>query len=120
MKYVGHKKEIWFSTMSPLSTLVLLLILNPGYAFDAGLLELSPLRQGDGDTTHYEITVCALCRVTIDYLKSAYQIDTTLLEAKLNKTNGQCNGNIVNDISNILSSSQQKGINPWQFAIAKL
>jgi hypothetical protein len=96
--------------------LLLLLPLNISRAFDAGFLNLRPLRQKDQDTTHYSITVCALCRVTIDYLKSAYKIDTTYLETKFNETNGQCEGNIVNDIVNILTNSQNSGVNPWQFA----
>ncbi|CAF3877300.1 unnamed protein product, partial [Rotaria sp. Silwood1] len=96
--------------------MLLLSRVNIIYGFDAGFIELSSSRQNDKDTTHYGITVCALCRVTIDYLKSAYNIDTTYLEIKFNEINGQCQGNIVNDIINLLRSSQAKGINPWLYS----
>ncbi len=102
--------------MSLAALLLLFLTLNTSLGFDAGFLELKPTRQNDKDTTHYGITICALCRVTIDYFKSAYKIDTTYLEIKFNATNGQCQGNIVNDIVKSLTSSQSYGINPWQFA----
>jgi hypothetical protein len=93
---------------------ILLFSLNTICGFDAGLLELRPLRQKDGDTTHYAITVCALCNVTIQYMKSVSKIDTTFLESKFIERNGQCEGNIVNDIVKVLTTSQ--GVNPWQFA----
>ncbi|CAF1095611.1 unnamed protein product [Adineta steineri] len=92
------------------------LILNSCYAFDAGFLDLKPSVRKDEDTTHYEITVCALCRVTIDYLQSVYKIDTKYLEVKFNVTNGQCDKNLVYDIVSILTNSQQTGVNPWQYA----
>jgi hypothetical protein len=95
---------------------LMFLSMHTSCAFDAGYLELRTVRQEDQDTTHYSITVCALCRVTIDYLKSAYKIDTTYLETRFNETNGQCQGNIVNDIVNILKNSQVSGVNPWQFS----
>ncbi|CAF4561368.1 unnamed protein product, partial [Didymodactylos carnosus] len=92
-----------------------LLYLNTSGAFDAGLLELRPFRDTkEEDTTHYEITVCAVCRVTIDYLKQVYKTNTQALEAKFNETNGQCNGKIINEIVAILSG--QSGVNPFQFA----
>jgi hypothetical protein len=101
-----------------LITLVsLLMALDPARGFDAGFLELkTSLRQKDKDTTHYGITVCALCWTTVDYLKTAYRLDTSYLEKKFNQTNGQCQENLVNDIVRILSSSQKTGVNPWQFA----
>jgi hypothetical protein len=92
------------------------LLVNTTRAFDAGILELLPSRDIDRDTTHYSITVCAFCRVTIDYLKSAYKIDTTYFERKFNETNGQCQGNIINDIVNGLTNFQSSGVNPWQFS----
>ncbi len=88
--------------------------MNTICAFDVGSFGLF-YRGTDHDTTHYSITVCAFCRVTIDYLKSAYKIDTTYLETRFNETNGECQGNIVSDIVNILKNPQYP-TNPWQFA----
>ena len=95
---------------------LLLLTFTKNHGFDAGFLELGSSRQAQKDTTHYAITICALCRLTIDYLSSVSQIDTTHLELKFNETNGQCQGSIVNDIITILTNSQSRGINPWQFS----
>jgi hypothetical protein len=100
--------------MLPYILLLLLLSLNISRGFDAGILELVPVRQAEKDTTHYAITVCALCKVTIQYMKSVSKIDTTYLETKFKEKNGQCEGNIVYDIFNVLTTSQ--GVNPWQFA----
>ncbi|CAF1633682.1 unnamed protein product [Rotaria magnacalcarata] len=51
------------------------------------------------DTTHYGVTVCGLCRVTIGCLKLAYKIDLTHSDVKFNQTNGQCDKDIVKDIT---------------------
>jgi hypothetical protein len=103
-----------------LASLFFVMLLLPGTcrAFDAGFLEVAsaPQKDKDKDTTHYGITVCALCRVTIDYLKSAYKIDVGLLEKKFNVTNGQCPQSSVRDIINVLRNSGSRDINPWQFA----
>ena len=99
---------------------VVLLLPGPCRAFDAGFLEVASAPQKDKDkdkdTTHYGITVCALCRVTIDYLKSAYKMDVGLLEKKFNVTNGQCPQSSVRDIITALRNSGSRDINPWQFA----
>ncbi|CAF1276448.1 unnamed protein product [Rotaria magnacalcarata] len=97
--------------------LLLILKVNIIYAFDAGFIQLASSRQQNKDTTHYGMTICALCRVTLDYLKSTYNIDTTYLDVKFDQTNGQCQGNIVRGIINLLRSSQMKGINPWLYSI---
>ena len=103
--------------MSPFSfLLVFLFSVGLTCGFDAGILELRPLRQADEDTTHYSMTVCALCRATIDYLKSACRIDTTYLETRFNQSNGQCAKNIVSDIAYVLRTSTQCNVNPWQFS----
>lgn len=94
---------------------LLALIFNSSFGFDAGFLEVASTRQQDRDTTHYGITVCALCRVTIDLLKTAYKIDVTQLEAQFNETNGQCGKRAVNDIVNVLRKSKDYKVNPWQF-----
>ena len=94
----------------------LAVMLNSSSGFDAGFLEVASTRQTDRDTTHYGITVCALCRVTIDLLKNSYKIDVTQLEAKFSVTNGQCGKNIVHDIVTILTNSKAYKVNPWQFA----
>lgn len=102
--------------MSPFIFFLVFLLLNTNRAFDAGILQLKSSNQNDEDVTHYSITVCALCRVTIDYLKTAYKIDTTFLERKFNETNGECQRNIVNTIVNSLMNFQAYNVNPWQFA----
>ncbi|CAF1348949.1 unnamed protein product [Rotaria sordida] len=86
------------------------------YGFDAGFIELVSTRQQNKDTTHYGMTVCALCRVTLDFLKSTYNIDTTYLDTKFDETNGQCQENTVQSIINLLRTSQLKGINPWVYS----
>ena len=95
---------------------LLALIFNSSFGFDAGFLEVASTRQQDRDTTHYGITVCALCRVTIDLLKTGYKIDVTQLEAQFKETNGQCGKRAVNDIVNVLRKSKDYKVNPWQFA----
>ncbi|UJR38739.1 hypothetical protein I4U23_031404 [Adineta vaga] len=100
--------------MSSTIFFLFLLTLTITYAFDAGFLELKSTRVLK-DTTHYSITICALCRVTIDYLRSLSNIDTSYLERKFNETNGQCQSNIVKDIVSFLQANQQSGINPWQY-----
>lgn len=90
--------------------------LNSVNGFDAGFLQLVPVLPKGSDTTHYSMTVCALCRVTIDYLRTAYHLDTTYLESKANVVNGQCQGNLVNEIVDFLNkSSSQSKANPWSF-----
>ncbi|CAF3456340.1 unnamed protein product, partial [Rotaria sp. Silwood2] len=59
--------------------LLLILKMNIIYGFDAGFIELISSRQQNKDTTHYGMTVCALCRVTLDYLKSTYNVDKAYL-----------------------------------------
>ncbi len=115
-----HYPVICFSRSKMLSIILILLIslLNSIRAFDAGFLQLGPNQGSDNDTSHYGMTVCALSRVTVDYMRTVYKIDTTPLENKFNETNGQCQGNIVNDIINILASSQNVGVSPWQFDAA--
>ena len=104
-----------WSRMLSINLLILILSLNTCRAFDAGFRQLASARAENEDSTHYGITVCALGRVTIDYIKTTYKIDTTSLESKFNETNGQCQGNIVRDIINTLSNSQSSVLYPWQF-----
>ncbi|CAF4446256.1 unnamed protein product [Rotaria sp. Silwood2] len=91
--------------------------MNLIYGFDAGFIELASSRQENKDTTHYGMTICALCRVTLDFLKSTYNVDTAYLDTKFDETNGQCQGNIVRGIISLLRTSQMKGINPWLYSI---
>ena len=103
--------------MSPVTWLLLFLsLVSYSCAFDAGLLKLLSPNDAEGDTTHYSITVCALCRATIDYLKSTCQLDTAYLETRFNQSNGQCAENIVSDIAYVLKTSTQCNVNPWQFS----
>ncbi|CAM2704310.1 unnamed protein product [Rotaria socialis] len=85
------------------------------YAFDAGFKELGTCRLKDKDTTHYGITVCGLCHVTIDYFKLAYKIDLTHLDGKFSRTNGQCDKSIVKDITNSLKKFLNKTLNSWEY-----
>lgn len=94
---------------------LLAVLLNSCSGFDAGFLEVASARQSKGDTTHYGITVCALCRVTIDLLKTFYKIDVQQLEAKFSETNGQCGNDIVRDIVSVLINSKEYKVNPWQY-----
>ncbi|CAF1224195.1 unnamed protein product [Adineta ricciae] len=103
--------------MSARLLFLFLFVLESSHAFDAGFLELKSSRALK-DTTHYSVTVCALCRATIDYLQSLPKIDIAYLETKFNETNGQCQGSIVKDIVNFLQANQQAGINPWQYITA--
>lgn len=96
--------------------LLLILKLNSIYGFDAGFIQLAQSRQSNQDTTHYGMTVCALCRVTLNVLKSTYDIDTAYLDSKFDGTTGQCDDNIVRIIMKLLQSSQMKGINPWLYS----
>ena len=109
---VGHHR--WSKTFS-LNLLIIIFSLNTCYAFDAGFLQLASTPASNEDTTHYAITVCALSRVTIDYIKTVNRIDVTYLESRFNQTNGQCRGNIVHDIVYTLINSQSFGLNPSQF-----
>ncbi|UJR20150.1 hypothetical protein I4U23_023282 [Adineta vaga] len=117
MLYIEHIHIHYFrrQRMSPTIFFLFLLSLNITRAFDAGFLELKSARQLNKDTTHYGITICALCRATIDYLKSLPKIDTAYLETKFNETNGQCPTNLLNDIVSFLQANQQSGVNPWQY-----
>lgn len=92
----------------------LLLILNVSHAFHAGFRDWK-LSIQNKDTTHYRITICALCRVTIDYLRSEYGNAAIYLNNIFNETNGQCQKNIVKDIVNTFKANPQFGINPWLF-----
>jgi hypothetical protein len=98
--------------------LLLALVYNSSFGFDAGFLEVASTRQKESDTTHYGITICALCRVTIDLLKTVNKIDVAQVEEKFNETNGQCGRRSVNDIVNLLTKSKDYKVNPWQFATA--
>ncbi|CAF3711602.1 unnamed protein product [Rotaria sp. Silwood1] len=97
--------------------ILFILKINTIYGFDAGFIQLASARQENKDTTHYGMTICALCRVTLNFLKSTYNVDTTYLDTKFDETNGQCDGNIVRSIINLLRTSQMKGINPWLYSI---
>ncbi|CAF3310269.1 unnamed protein product [Rotaria sp. Silwood2] len=90
--------------------------MNIIYEFDAGFIELVSSRQQNKDTIHYGMTTCALYRVTLDYLKSTYNVDTAYLDTKFDEANGQCQEDIIQSIISLLKTSQMKGINPWLYS----
>lgn len=95
---------------------VFLLALTKTYAFDAGFIAMGTSRAADKDTTHYGITVCALCRVTIDYLKTTYKVNLTHLDSKFNEQTGQCDESLVKDIVNNLRAAQIQNLNVWEYS----
>ena len=88
------------------------LLISSCLTFDAGFRELASSRSSNKDRTHYSMTICALCRVTIDYLKTYYKINTDYLESRFDETNAECQFDIIN----LLQSSSKYTANPYEFS----